>query len=109
MRAKSPASKNSSATWCGADLTHCHSESRSAFERGEESAFGSIPGEKQIPRFARDDTFRGSTKHGWRSIGVVQRFSNLKSPARPSSRSRGAAPNKINRGPTETIANRTAL
>jgi hypothetical protein len=33
----------------------CHSETRSLFEREEESAFFHALCEKQIPRFARDD------------------------------------------------------
>ncbi len=36
---------------------NCHSEPRSFFERGEESASFPVGCEKQIPRFARDDKY----------------------------------------------------
>jgi hypothetical protein len=37
------------------NASNCHSEPRSFFERGEESAFILVACKKQIPRFARDD------------------------------------------------------
>jgi hypothetical protein len=56
---------------------NCHSESRSPFERGEESAFSLVFSEKQIPRFARDDNVLSFFRKLFSHAGAVEFPSRL--------------------------------